>query len=97
MEREFVSRLWHLAKIQTHSPGSLKELQELVRVAIIRSIANEDYPHNNLCDYCAKQKGCERAYATYVYCEQKGNFEVKEENGQTAKSSALSAEGLHRQ
>lgn len=78
MEIEKIRRLWHLAQMPTHSPGSLKELQELVRVLIIRSIVNEDYPKNNLCDYCAKQNGCERAYATYVYCEQNGNFEVGE-------------------
>ena len=72
-------RLWHLSTVPTHTPDSLKELHELVRVVIIRAIVNDGYPHNVLCDYCAKQGGCDHAYATYIYCEANGNFEVREE------------------
>ena len=72
-------RLKHLSEIPTHSPASLEELKELVRLVTIRAILFSD--EADFCKYCAHWGMCGEEYANMNHCEFHKGFELRMEDG----------------
>lgn len=80
MTIEQLRRLKTLSEIPTHSPASLEELKELVRIATIRVLVwkCEDAPGAmKLCDWCEKRGTCKSKHPHYNLCETQKEFQLR--------------------
>lgn len=84
MPIELLRLMKHLAEMPTHSPESMEQLQELVRMATIRVLLSEDVPYFNeyrsLCGNCANKENCKQVCAADIrHCEFERNFQLRME------------------
>lgn len=80
MTIEQLRRLKHLSEMPTHSPDSLRELQELVRLATIRVLLFNGFPGPDyLCENCVCRTICKED-AHYDQCELHNRFQLRMED-----------------
>lgn len=80
MTIEQLRRLKQLSEIQTHSPESLEELRELVRMATIRVLLFNSFPGSDyLCENCVCRTICKED-THYDKCELHNRFQLRMED-----------------